>query len=201
MSAYSIVGIPGWESLSLRAVDRTTCERRLGELAHGSVPEEVPRDRATPFRQEVRKHLERLVEQARSSGADLLCLPTQRMGDLAVPASYTVAEWLDSEERTNPEVLLGEMARRSEGVATLVQVDGQPALREDCVQTADPVEEPLATRAARRVSYTVLAPEQQHRWVLFTFSTLGDGDPAGELADVLVQLFDAQLTTLRWSES
>jgi hypothetical protein len=51
MSAYSIVQIPGWETLSLHPRDHSTLERRLNELAHGSVPAEVPRDSAaTPSR-------------------------------------------------------------------------------------------------------------------------------------------------------
>lgn len=200
MTAYTMAGIPGWENLGLDPASEPACERRIDELALQAVPDHLPRDSAGPFRRELRRHLARLVDDARSTGASLLCLPTQRMGDIAVPASYTVAEWLDAEERASPEAMIGELARSSEGTATVVEVDGQPALREDCVQGGDPVEEPLATRAARRISYTVLAPRQQHRWVLFTFTTLGDGDPGGELADLLVRLFDAQLTTLRWRE-
>ena len=75
MSAYSIVDIPGWENLSLNAADRADLERRIEELATASVPDEVPRDTATPFRQEVKKHFTRLVDQARAAGAGLICLP------------------------------------------------------------------------------------------------------------------------------
>lgn len=200
MTAYTMAGIPGWENLALDPAEVPACERRIDELALQAVPDHLPRDSAGPFRREVRKQLGRLVDDARSTGASVICLPTQRMGDIAVPASYTVAEWLDGERTMSPEAVIAELARRSDGTATVVEVDGQPALREDGVQEADPVEEPLATWAARRISYTVLAPHQQHRWVLFTFTTLGDGDPAGELADLLVRLFDAQLTTLRWQQ-
>lgn len=201
MSAYSIVDIPGWENLSLNAADRAELDRRLDELAHGSVPDEVPRDTATPYRQEVRKHLARLVDQARSAGAGLLCLPTQRMGEVAVPASYTVSEWRDVErEETAPSALLESLAASSSALVTFVDVDGQPALREEAVEAADPAADPLATHPGRRVTYTVSAPEDERGWVVFTFVTLGDGDPEGALADLLVELFDAQLTTLRWRQ-
>jgi len=95
MSAYSIVQIPGWETLSLHPRDHGALERRLNELAHGSVPAEVPRDTATPFRKEVRKELARVVEQAQAAGAGLLALPVEKVDGAAIPASYNVSEWCD----------------------------------------------------------------------------------------------------------
>jgi hypothetical protein len=199
MTAYSIVDIPGWENLSLNAADRVELDSRIDELAHGTVPDEVPRDSATPFRQEVRKHLNRLVDQARAAGAGLLCIPTQRMGEVAIPASYTVSEWRDAErDEVAPSALLESIAADSGARAAFVDVDGQPALREEDVAAADPSADPLATYAGRRVTYTISAPDDVRAWVIFTFTTLGDGDPNGALADLLVDLFDAQLMTLRW---
>jgi len=166
-----------------------------------SVPDEVPRDTATPFRQEVRKHLARLVDQARSAGTGLICLPTQRMGDIAVPASYTVSEWRDTEQDdVTPSALLKSLAGSSSAATAFLDVDGQPALREEDIEAADPAADPLATHAGRRVTYTVSAPDDSRKWVVFSFITLGDGDPSGALADLLVELFDAQLTTLRWRQ-
>ena len=201
MSGYSIVDIPGWENLSLNAADRADLERRIDELAHGAVPEEVPRDTATPFRQEVRKHLVRVVEQAREAGAGLICIPTRRMGEVAVPASYTVSEWRDSDrDEVAPLALLQSLAADSDGAAQIVDVDGQQALREEAVAAANPDAEPLANHAGRRVTYTVSSPDDPRAWVIFNFVTIGDGDPEGTFADLLVELFDAQLTTLRWRE-
>jgi len=201
MSGYSIVDIPGWENLSLNAADRADLERRIDELAHGAVPEEVPRDTATPFRQEVRKHLVRVVEQAREAGAGLICIPTQRMGEVAVPASYTVSEWRDTDrDEVAPLALLQSLAADSDGAAQIVDVDGQQALREEAVAAPNPDAEPLASHAGRRVTYTVSSPNDPRAWVIFNFVTIGDGDPEGAFADLLVELFDAQLTTLRWRE-
>lgn len=199
MSAYTIVDIPGWETLPLDTGHVEAVTRRIGELAHQSVPDEVPRDRATPFRQEVRKHLARLVDDAREAGAGLICLPTSRTGDTAVPASYTVTEWIDpTPGGVAPEDLVAALAERSDAVATVVEVDGQPALREEDVVAAEQGVDPLAVGRARRVAYTVADPAERTHWVVFTFSTLGDGDPDGPLARVLVELFDAHVGTLRW---
>jgi hypothetical protein len=199
VSAYSIVNIPGWENLSLNSADTGELRRRINELAHNSVPEEVPRDTATPFRMEMRKHLNRLVEQSRETGAGLICIPTSRMGDISVPASYTVSEWRDTEDdHVAPAAVLKSIADSSEAVCEMVFVDGQPALREETDETGDLRAEELATHPGRRVTYTVSAPEDAKTWLVFNFVTLGNGDPRGALADALVELFDAQITTLRW---
>lgn len=198
-SAYSIIQIPGWETLSLHPRDHAALERRLNELAHGSVPADVPRDTATPFRGEVRKQLVRVVEQAQAAGAGLIALPVETVDGKAVPASYTVSEWRDPDpDGTAPLSVLEAIAARSAASARIVDVDGQPALREEAVEAADPEADPLATHAGRRVTYTISAPDSRDSWVIFTFITLGDGDPDGQLAHMLVELFDAHLTTLRW---
>jgi hypothetical protein len=35
--------------------------------------------------------------------------------------------------------------------------------------------------------------------MVITFSTLGHGDPAGEYAGLLAELFDAIMSTFRWT--
>ncbi|MDI5972476.1 hypothetical protein POF50_024570 [Streptomyces sp. SL13] len=199
MSAYSIVQIPGWETLSLHPRDHSALERRLTELAHGAVPAEVPRDTATPFRKEVRKELARVVAHAQAAGAGLIALPVETVDGSAVPASYTVSEWRDPDpDDVAPLDVLKAIASASTARTEIVEVDGRPALREETVESADPEAEPLATHAGRRVTYTVSAPDSRHFWVIFTFITLGDGNPDGPLAHLLTELFDAHLTTLRW---
>lgn len=200
MTAYTIVDIPGWENLSLNTADRADLDRRIDELAHASVSDEVPRDSATPFRREMHKHLAEVVERARSAGAGMICLPVERMGDIAVPASYTVSEWRDADrDEVLPSSLLQTLAANSTAEQVqVVEVDGQPALREESVEAARPDAEVLARHAGRRITYTVSSADDPRAWVVFNFITIGDGDPRGALADMLVELFDAQLTTLRW---
>ncbi|MGH3866440.1 MAG: hypothetical protein ACRDQ4_09950 [Pseudonocardiaceae bacterium] len=41
-------------------------------------------------------------------------------------------------------------------------------------------------------------PADPDRWVVVSFSTLGSGDPNDEHARLLVELFDAMMTTFRW---
>jgi hypothetical protein len=35
--------------------------------------------------------------------------------------------------------------------------------------------------------------------MVITFSTLGDGDPSGQYAGLLAELFDAIMSTFRWT--
>lgn len=44
-------------------------------------------------------------------------------------------------------------------------------------------------------------PADPGRWITVVFSTLGAGDPQGALADLFVELFDAMMTTFRWSRA
>ena len=141
-----------------------------------------------------------MVEQAQAAGAGLIALPVETVDGAAVPASYTVSEWRDPDpDNVAPLDLLKSIAAGSAARTEIVDVDGQPALREETVESADPEAEPLATHPGRRVTYTVSAPDSQDSWVIFTFITLGDGNPEGPLANMLVELFDAHLTTLRWN--
>jgi hypothetical protein len=200
VSAYAIVGIPGWEQLHLGLEDRADVARRIDELAHRTVPEDVPRDRAAPFRGEVRRHLLRLVEQGREAGAAVICLPTSLMGGIAVPASYTVSEWTDPQPvQAEVSDVVAALVDRSDFAARPAEVDGQPALREEGVEYPDDDGDELVTRPSRRVTYTIADPVTAGTWIVFAFSTLGDGDPDGDLAAVLVELFDAHIGTLRWS--
>ncbi|MFF6875348.1 hypothetical protein ACFY9S_08510 [Streptomyces sp. NPDC012474] len=54
---------------------------------------------------------------------------------------------------------------------------------------------------SRRVEYVVPVPGDQGRWVGVVFSALGAGDPEDEIADLFVELFDAMMSTFRWSHS
>ncbi|MFF3488128.1 hypothetical protein ACFYXC_33290 [Streptomyces sp. NPDC002701] len=56
--------------------------------------------------------------------------------------------------------------------------------------------------ASRRIDYVLPVPGTTvAQWVTVCFSTIADGDPRSEFADVLVELFDAVMTTFRWGYS
>jgi hypothetical protein len=44
-------------------------------------------------------------------------------------------------------------------------------------------------------------PGADDRWLVFAFSALGVGDPGDALAGLLVTLFDAIMSTFRWTST
>jgi hypothetical protein len=80
----------------------------------------------------------------------------------------------------------------------LVEVGGVPAARTERAEPGDPGSG--LDVATRRVDYTVPIPGQPRRWLSIVFSTPGAGDPGDQVADALVELFDAIMTTFRWRQ-
>lgn len=50
----------------------------------------------------------------------------------------------------------------------------------------------------RKVEYLTAVPDDPRRWVLVTFTTAGDGDVDSEATGLVVELFDAIMSTWRW---
>ena len=77
------------------------------------------------------------------------------------------------------------------------EVDGAMAVRRERVEPA--AADRGAGMASRRVDYFLAVPGDPARWFVAAFSTVGAGDPRDDLADALVDWFDALMTTFRWS--
>ena len=140
----------------------------------------------------------------------------------AFPASHLVTALVDEDDAARRVRLDGAHAVRTERVDTPPAPTPAPApapetaaavpeLAAPAPESAAAVPDPdpehaaqalrdLAAQppASRRVEYTVAVPGTGERWLIVVFSTLGDGDPAGGFADLLVELFDAMMTTFRW---
>jgi hypothetical protein len=82
--------------------------------------------------------------------------------------------------------------------ARLTEVDGAGAVRSDRVEAAQLDRDDELDVGSRRSNYVVAIPDETDRWLSLSFSALADGDPAGPVADLLVDLFDAMVSTFRW---
>ncbi|MFI8530428.1 hypothetical protein ACIGMX_09275 [Streptomyces aquilus] len=163
----------------------------------GQVPEGIPRDDAMRFRLDMRRRLEKQARAARRNGGLDLYLPVRPRGGIFLMASFIVAEMpIGQDHAVPPEAVLAQLVDDgvSGGTATRVDVAGAPALRRDYRSTLDEGE--LSTR---RVDYVVPVANEPGHWISITFSTPGDGDIDSEFTDVLVELFDAVVSTFRWS--
>jgi len=202
-TGYSLVLPPGWVQIPLDE-DAAPTVRRLLDRAFADVPPDVPPDTVASLRRRLEGRLTATLVAARRTGGTGLYLPTERMGGVLVPASFVVGE---VEPRIGdghgdpgelvPRVLTGMLAA-DEG-ARAVEVDGAPAVRTESTAAAEPDGEAVLPAASRRVDYVVAVPGQPGRWLSVSCTVLEAADDEHDLAGLLVELFDAVMTTFRWA--
>ncbi|MFF1652121.1 hypothetical protein [Streptomyces sp. NPDC058255] len=162
------------------------------------LPAGFPKDDIPKARLQLTKELKQAVRQARDSDGLTLYLPVERMHGMLIPASFIVSEPLGAPAgNIEPEAVLIDLARDAED-ASARELDGTAAVRTLRKLAADPdkgVEVP-----SWRVQYTVPIPHSvSAQWLTFSFSTLASPGVETEFTETLVELFDAVMTTFRWS--
>lgn len=192
---YRIILPPGWARIPLREDP----QRDLDGILSRSFAE-LPRDKYGPLQAELRKKLLAQIATARDNQGIDLYLPVERVHGQTVAASFVVALMeFDSVETPEAEDVLIAYAAQSDD-ATVTEIDAAPAVRTERIVAAaagaSPEDE--ASYGSRRVDYVIAIPDTVDTWLSVSFSTLGDGDPEGEVAKLLVELFDAIMSTFRW---
>ena len=195
-AGYTLVLPPGWERIPARqgAEDaiKAILDHKFKEL-----PPDLPRDQLAPYRAEIEGKLRKAAAQARKNGAIDLYLPVQLRNGLPVPASFVVSEGaIPTAGVTEPDQIVSHLVAESAD-GTPVTVDGVSGARSE--RSAGPDPDQGIEYGSRRVDYAVPVPGPGGRWLLFAFSTLGAGDPGDQVARMLVQLFDAMMSTFRWA--
>jgi hypothetical protein len=206
---YELILPPGWVRIPLREGTKEALERVL--FSHmEKVPEGIPRDDAMRFRLDMRRRMEKLVRTARRKGGGLdLYLPVLPRGGIFLMASFIVAEMPIGQDRQVPvQAVIAQLANEElpGGASTKIDVAGAPAVRR-AYRSAFDEEQPSSTPEGiqqsplltRRVDYVMPVPDDPGRWISINFSTPGDGDIDSEFTGVLVELFDAVVSTFKWS--
>jgi len=195
-AGYTLVLPPGWERIPARQGADDAIKAIL-DSKFRELPPDLPRDQLAPYRAEIEGKLRRAAAQARKNGAIDLYLPVQLRDGLPVPASFVVSEGsIPTAGIDEPEQIVGYLVTEGADSAA-VTVDGVTGARSE--QTAGPDPDQGVEYGSRRVDYAVPVPGDAGRWLLFVFSTLGAGDPDDQVARMLVQLFDAMMSTFRWA--
>jgi hypothetical protein len=198
VTGYALVLPVGWRRIPVQSGTKAAIRDITTEVLR-RFPE-VPRDKLTPYRIEIERRLSDMARQARSNGGLDLYLPVEYVHGTAVPASFVVSQVTlpvdaSGEEADPAEVIAAVMA--TNGSARPVVVNGAQAVRTEHVAGPEPAQEiPVGSR---RADYMVPLPGRADRWLVATFSTIGDGDPEGDFAKLLVELFDAIMMTFRWT--
>lgn len=206
---YELILPPGWVRIPLREGTQEALERVL--FSHmEQVPEGIARDDAMRFRLDMRRQLEKQARAARRNGGLDLYLPVLPRGGIFLMASFIVAEMpIGRDDAIPPQTVIARLADEGirGGTATVVKVAGVPALRRDYRSVPDeerpsPNPAPAAVRQAapptRRVDYVLPVANDPGHWISVTFSTPGDGDIDSAFTGVLVELFDAVISTFTW---
>ncbi len=196
-TGYAMMIPAGWRQIPVRQGS----ERVIGEIASevvGRMRGRVSRDKLAQHRAELASRLSAMVKQARRGGAVDLYLPVQDIHGLAVPASMVVAHGSlgPPPEGVDTAGLVALLAAEDTGT-TAVTVGGAIAARREHV--AGPEQSQEFKAGSRRVDYTIPVPRTRDDWLIITFVTLGSGDPDGDFAKLLVEWFDAVVSTFEWT--
>ena len=204
-TGYSLVLPPGWRRIPVQHGTKAAI-RGISDEVLRRYPKDMPRDKMTPYRIEIERQLSDLARRARSSGGVDLYLPIEYVHGVTITASFVVSQvTLPVPEEESAEQLAVDSAQfvayltSEQGNASSVLVAGVDAARTESVAPPDPAER--MPFGSRRVDYVIPLPGHPTRWMLAAFSTIGDGDPEGDFAKLLVELFDAIMMTFRWNRA
>ncbi|MFJ3379388.1 hypothetical protein ACIPJ2_03175 [Curtobacterium sp. NPDC090217] len=211
-ASFFMVVPPGWARLPADEAHREELGTIVRQVIANALPDDLPRDRAEPLRQEMRKRLTATVVEAGDNGATAVYLPVQPVDGFTPPVSVIETE-VDDESDEAPEQVIAQILadalpdRRDQDDPGIREVDGGIAARTDTtIRRADPGTElpglgqDLPVVDDRQVVYTIPVPHRPGRWVVMSFSAISLPDADGQLTDALVSLFDAIMTTFRWTD-
>ncbi|KTR41073.1 MULTISPECIES: hypothetical protein [Curtobacterium] len=198
---------PGWTRFPARPEDRDHLDTVIEAVVRDAVPDDLPRDRAAPFRDRARQQLRSTVSQAGENGAIAVYLPTRSVDGFMPPVSLIESE-VDDESEDTPEVVVGRLladaGQLGRGVSDdpasqgVREVDGALAARIEETHRRVRVLEGLPDLDDRQVTYTIDAPHRPGVWVVLSYSVVSDPEADQRVVDALVQLFDTLVGTLRW---
>lgn len=209
VSGYTLVLPAGWRRIPVqhgtRPAIRDVVDEILRRFSRG-----VSRDKLTRYRIDLERRLSDMAMQARSAGGVDLYLPIEDSHGVTITASFVVSQVTlpDPPAPDSPVESPGaEQVDTAQFVSYLTSADGDVAPvviadatagRKESVAAADPARQ--IPYGSRRVDYMLPVPGQSRGMLLVAFSTIGDGDPEGQFAKLLVELFDAIMTTFRWDK-
>ncbi|MBO3094857.1 hypothetical protein [Cellulomonas dongxiuzhuiae] len=178
---------PGTERLRHRVVE---------DVVRWFVPDSLPRDKAGPWRRELRKSLAGAVDEAADAGAQSVLLPLTEYGGMRLPGSLLLTV-LEDEPTVDAQDLLNEVLAEAGEDGTLLDVGGGPAVRVRAVVDSGRIGRP---QPSVRVAYYVAHPQVAGVWGLLTFTVLTDGDTEALPVLGVEAMFDAVVGTLQWVE-
>ncbi|MGL5810517.1 MAG: hypothetical protein ACRCYQ_11280 [Nocardioides sp.] len=195
MSGYSIVLPPPWQRIMLRQDRRQQVARAL-DHAMGRAPSQIPPDQLAPVRRRLERELAHQLDEAAGRGGVDFYYPAGELHGVALNASFVVCSVRPPapahDGLTTPT--LAELIRHG---AEAVTVADTVWVRSERLDESDGRDVAAGLRS-RRVEYLTAVPDDERRWVVVSCSVIGDGDPDSLPTGLVVELFDAIMSTWRW---
>lgn len=195
VSGYRVALPPPWTRIPLDDTAEATIQAIVDDVAAKHTPKQVSPDEVGPRKRELVRELMTQVSQARDNGGVDLYLPLQQIRGYSVQASFVVNRVIPDANMALDEVpgvmasLLRDDQTRPVTVSDTVWVRRERLVPRQGDDDVDSV----------RVDYFTAMPGQARAWILVSFSSAGAPivGPDGE-GNMLVELFDAIMTTWRW---
>jgi hypothetical protein len=196
IAGYTLVLPPGWARIPVRSGTSQAIKRILDDKLR-TLPVKVSRDAILPYRVMIEGHLRKIAAEARKQGGLDLYLPIDFRNGSLISASFVISEGTlaASGREPAPADLLTALAEDDD--AATVSVGNSPSLRKEHFARADPVSG--TEYGSRRVDYVMPVPDDDSRWLIAAFSTVVNEEAPDWFAKLLVELFDAIMSTFRWT--
>lgn len=198
-NGFNLVPPPGWDVIPLRTGTEEAMDR-IVRKAVAQLPVGFPKDDIPKARMALLKEMKKVVRRARSKGGMTLYLPTERLHGIVLPVSFVASAPIEVPRvrpNSGPEAVLAALASVTPGAGTR-ELDNTAALRSE--REVPPDTAKGIDVAHRRVEYVVPIPDSTpDKYLTFSFSALIAPGSDPTFNDALVELFDAVMTTFRWT--
>lgn len=199
-TGYRLVLPAPWIRVPLDGSVESTVSALMDE-AMKDVPKQLPPDQVLPVRRRVEADLLRNLLAARDNSGIDVYFPSGLMHGNRLNATFIVSSAL-------PDAMADEEMAARVLASLLAHEDSRPVSIDDTTWARR--EHSVASRSARggndavsfdarRVEYRAPVPGDPRRWISVVFTTGGDGDLSSRTTALIVELFDAIMSTWRWS--
>lgn len=199
MTSYSLVIPPPWQRIRLGPGMDADVDRVL-ERAVQDAPKDMPPDQVAAVRIRMREQLLKQLRAAREQGGEDFYFPPRPIHGIHLNASFVVSVVIPDARFGADDVAPVQ--------AQLIANGGEPRTIKDTlwvrsteVIETDGTEMVEAGLRARKIDYTTAIPGDERRWVVVAATVIGDGDPYSEHTEMVGALFDAMMTTWRWTQA
>jgi hypothetical protein len=193
-TGYAMLLPAGWRRIPVLHGTSKAITAIVDEVFSRLAPERSPAGRP-----ELERHLTEMAREARGQAVVDLYLPVEQVHGVAVPASIAVSRGtlgssgVPGWDETMAQIAAGAHETRP------VTVDGAAGVRLE--RPAGPGLARHVACGSRLISYALPVPGVPGDWLIVVFSVLDADGTAGRFARLLAEMFDAVMTTFRWTMS